>query len=105
VERLQKLLELQKSDPHDPFILYAIALEYQKFDLAKALQLLDELMHKHPDYLPTYYQAAVLYADSGNYEKAKATCEQGIEVAKSQNNQHARQELQNAYNNFLFEEG
>lgn len=102
--RLQQLLSFLEEDPDDPFTLYAIALEYQKMQDEKALYYFDKLLLEHPDYVATYYHAAQFYLDLGFKEKAEQTYTSGIEKAKSQQNALALRELQNAYNQYLFEE-
>ncbi len=103
-ERLRQLLDFLKEEPNDPFNLYAIATEYNATDPKKALEYYEVLLDKHADYLATYYHVAKLYADLEESEKAEATFKKGIALAQSQNESLALRELQNAYNEFLFEE-
>lgn len=103
-ERLQQLFTFLEEEPDDPFNLYAIALEYLKNQDEKALQYFEKLLQEHPDYVATYYHAAQLYLDLDMKEKAEQTYEKGIEKAKDQQNVLALRELQNAYNQYLFEE-
>ncbi|WPP51310.1 tetratricopeptide repeat protein [Catalinimonas niigatensis] len=102
--RLQQLFGFLEEDPHDPFTLYAIALEYQKLHDEKARHYFEKLLLEHPDYVATYYHAARFYLDLGLKEKAEQTYQLGIEKAKSQQNMLTLRELQNAYNQYLFEE-
>lgn len=102
--RLNQLLQFLKDDPDDPFLLYALALEYAKTDHSKALAYFEKLLDEHPDYIATYYHAARLYADLGEREKAEHAFDTGIEKAKAQQEALALRELQNAYNEFLFED-
>lgn len=101
--RLQQLQQFLKEEPNDPFLMYAIATEYQKTDSQKAKEQFEEVVAKHPDYLPTYYQLAQLYFDLQKAELAKQTYITGIALAKSQENDFTLRELKNAYQNFLFE--
>ena len=103
-ERIKKLLEYLKEDPDDPFLLYALALEYQKSDNLQAKKYFDQLLHDHPDYLGTYYQAGHFYEKSGKKDKALKIFEKGMAKAEAQNNHHILRELQEAYNNLLFDE-
>lgn len=102
--RLDQLKKFLKDDPNDPFTLYAIATEYRTEQPAEAKVYFDRLLAEHPDYLATYYHAALLYRDMENIEKAKSLIEAGIELAKKQENQLSLRELQNAYNELLFDE-
>lgn len=102
--RLQQLFGFLEEDPHDPFTLYAIALEFQKMQDEKAGHYFEKLLKEHPDYVATYYHAAHYYLEKGSKEKAVQIYQQGIEKAKSQQDMLALRELQNAYNQYLFEE-
>jgi len=101
--RLQKLLEFLKEDPNDPFTLYAIATEFVQSSPGKAKKYFDQLLQDHEDYIATYYHAAKLYDGLDKPEKAKGIFLKGIEIARNQGNSLALRELQNAYNEFLFE--
>jgi tetratricopeptide (TPR) repeat protein len=102
--RLQQLQKYFEEDPGDPFNIYAIAIEYNNFDKSKAKEYYDILLKDHPEYVPTYYHAALLYAESGQKDTASSIFEKGIAIAKTQNNLHALRELQSAFNNFLYED-
>ena len=103
-ERLDQLLNFLKDDPNDAFTIYAIATEYNATDPKKALGYYKLLLDAHADYLATYYHAAILYADLGESEFAESTFKKGIVLAQSKNESLALRELQNAYNEFLFED-
>jgi tetratricopeptide (TPR) repeat protein len=103
-DRLNQLFDFLKDDPNDAFTIYAIATEYSSTDSEKALEYYEVLLSQHAGYLATYYHVAILYADLGNNELAESTFKKGIALAQSQNESFALRELQNAYNEFLFEE-
>jgi tetratricopeptide (TPR) repeat protein len=103
-ERLDQLLDFLKDDPNDAFTIYAIATEYNASDPEKALEYYEKLLSQHADYLATYYHAAILYADLGKSEQAETTFKKGIALAQNKNESLALRELQNAYNEFLFED-
>lgn len=96
-ERIQQLIKFLEEEPEDEFIHYALALEYLKFDTAKAKAEFENLLTKHPSYLPTYYPAAHLLVEHGNVDEAEKLFLKGIELAKAQGNNKARMELQSAY--------
>ena len=102
-QRLKLLQEYLKNDPNDPFNLYAIATEYRDEAPQKALEYYEQLLTQHPDYLPTYYHAANLYAELNEGAKAEEIYNKGIALAKHQGNSLALRELQNALDEFLFE--
>ena len=103
-ERLTRLLNFLKEDPEDPFTLYAIATEYAKSDLSQARQYYEKLLTEQPNYVATYYHAAKLYQANGETTLAETTYQKGITIAQQQHDNLALRELQNAYNEFLFEE-
>ncbi len=101
---LEKLLGFYEEDPDDPFNLYALALEYQKFDATKALEMYNRLLAEHAEYLPTYYHAAQFFSSLEENSKAETTYRKGIELAANQQNSKAHQELSRAYRSFQDEQ-
>lgn len=93
VELLEKFIE---EDPSDPFNYYALAIEYQQIDPAKATELFEYLLTRHTDYLPVYYTTGIWYADIGHEAKAITTLTKGIEIAKVKSDFKALRELQSA---------
>ena len=102
-ERLKILLEDLEEEPNNPFNIYGVAMEYINKENEKAIVYLDRLLNEHPNYVPTYYHAASVYAELGKEEDAKATYEKGIEIAHHQHNMKAYDELRRAYRMFLDE--
>lgn len=102
--RIAQLEKFLQEDPFDPFTKYALALEHLDSNKEKSLELFEDLLKNHSEYVGTYYHAAALYAELGNRERAEAIYEKGIDVAKAQNEAHALRELQSAYTNFQFDE-
>jgi len=98
---LEKLLLFYEEDPGDPFNIYALALEYQKFDPLKAAEFFEMLLQKHPEYLPTYYHAAIFFANLDELEKADIIYKKGIKLAEESGNIKTHGELQRAYRMFL----
>jgi tetratricopeptide (TPR) repeat protein len=95
--RVNQLLKFLEESPDDPFIHYALALEYKATDPEHASRLFDHLMENYPDYLPTYYQAAQFLEAQGKIKEARQRYEQGIILATRQNNTGALKELKAAY--------
>lgn len=98
--RLDLLLQFYEEDPSDPFNAYALAMEYQNNDVQKAAEYFKLLLDKQPDYLPTYYHAAALFAEMDNAEYAEKLYQKGIQLALNQQNTKTYQELQRAYRAF-----
>jgi Tfp pilus assembly protein PilF len=103
-QRLAQLFKFLEEDKNDPFTLYAIALEFQTENPKKAMEYFEELLQNHADYTGTYYHAAKLYSFLGKKKAAEKVFLKGLEICKVQGEHHAFKELQNAYNEFLFEE-
>lgn len=102
--RIEQLQNFIKESPNDPFLLYALALEYKQNQSEEARKLFEQLLREHPSYLPTYYHAALLFARLGEDGRAQETFEAGIALAREQAERHALSELQNAYTNWQYGE-
>src|SRR5690242_7303774 len=101
--RLEQLKKFLDEDPHDPFNLYALALELSKADSAQAIDLFEKLMAEPETYLPTYYHADKLYETSANTDRAIAVYKKGIEQAKVQQQFKTLRELQSALDELIFD--
>ena len=101
--RISQLQKFIQEEPDNPFLIYALAMEYIGTvpDLTKTL--FDQLLKAHPSYLPTYYHAAGLYAEMGQRLRADKIYQNGIDLAKKTKDLHALKELRNAYSNFLMD--
>jgi len=102
-ERLTQLLKFYEEDPQDPFNIYALALEYLKTDLQQSRRFFEVLLSTHRDYLPTYYHAAQLYLTLDDKEKAITVLEDGMVLARRQQNAKTLRELQSVYDEVMFE--
>lgn len=97
--RLDKLLNFLESDPNDPFVLYALATEYNSVnDQEKAFEYYLKLVAEHPDYVGTYYHLGKLYEKTGNTDEGIKIYQKGMLAAKNKRDMHAFSELQGAYN-------
>lgn len=95
--RLKILLDLLASSPEDSFISFAIAKEYEKAGAdQEALAWYKKLVEMDENYVGTYYHLAKLLERQQCPEEALAVYDQGINIAKKINDQHALAELQNA---------
>ena len=102
--RIEQLQQFVNEDPTDPFNLYALALEYQKIDEHKALDIFNRLLSEHAEYVPTYYHLGKLYQGLTEVERALKVFEQGIEESRKQNDLKSLRELQAARQELLFED-
>lgn len=98
-QRIEMLKKLVLEDPKDPFYPYALALEYLKTQRSEALSILKGVMERHPDYLPTYYQAGLLSIEFGQLDEGQAILEKGIALAQQQNDRKALNELRSLLEN------
>lgn len=97
--RLNKLLEFLESDPNDPFVLYALATEYNSAnDTDHAFEYYLKLVSEHPDYVGTYYHLGKLYEKTNNNDEAIKIYQLGMAAARSKRDMHAFSELQGAFN-------
>ena len=71
-DRLIFMEEMLDTNPNDPFLLYAIAVENQTRGNNKETQrIFTKLVKEHPDYLPAYYQLGQMLESKGKFEKAE----------------------------------
>lgn len=95
--RLDQLKEFLKESPQDPFLKYALTMEYVKMqDNSLALAGFEDLVAEHGDYVGTYYHFGKFLEGQGEKDKAIEIYEKGIVVAQSKRNFHALGELKNA---------
>lgn len=94
---LENLLEFYREDPDDPFNVYALALEYQKYDTNESKKFFHILLENFPDYLPTYYVAAQFFLSIEEIKTAEKVLIKGIQLALDQQNTKSHQELIRAF--------
>ena len=102
-DRIRQLEKYYDEDPLDPFNLYALALEYLKENPARSGALFEKLLNVHSQYLPTYYHAAIFFAERNNKEKAVDVFEKGMLLAKKLGDTKTLRDLQSAYDELMFE--
>ncbi len=95
--RLEQLELLARKDPGDPFVQYAIALEYVSSNrLEEAAGILERLMEASPDYTAGYHQAGRVYEKLDRDDEARRCYEQGIVVAQRQGDAKDLDEMREA---------
>lgn len=95
--RLEQLELLARKDPGDPFVQYAIALEYVSSDrLEEAAGILERLMEASPDYSAGYHQAGRVYEKLDRDDEARRCYEKGIVVADRQGDTKDLEEMREA---------
>ena len=97
MDRLATLLDMERDKPDDPFLKYALAMEYLsqgKHSEAKAY--FAELIEHHPDYVATYYQYGKLEESAGNNAQAVSLYQTGIVKSLAVKDSKTARELQQA---------
>lgn len=95
---MSRRLQLEKmlaTDGNDPFLHYALALEFQKEgNHAAALEKLAEVVARFPNYVAAYFRQGQIFSEDGEPERAAAVLKQGIAVARTVGDLHAAGEMQ-----------
>ncbi len=103
MDRIEKLQEFLKTSPSDSFLLHALALEYIKTgEETRARQLFEEILHREPHYVGSYYHLAKLLERTGDTDEAVKVYEKGMEEAKKAGDNHAFNELRSAWEDLTF---
>ena len=92
--RIEQLRILEEESPNDDFVIYTIGLELLKSSTAEAETYFDKNHKLNPNYLANFYQLGKLKLELGKYDEAKIILEEGITLAKKDNNKHAQNELE-----------
>lgn len=101
--RLEMLHHCCEQEPQDPFNWYALATEYRKYNLDESIVYYEKVWNDFPEYIANYYHLASAYTEKEEIEKAKEVYEKGLKVLSKETEPKLWQELNNAYQNFLFE--
>jgi Tfp pilus assembly protein PilF len=96
-DRLEKLQAMLAKDASDPFLLFAVGMEYKKLkQTPQAVEWFRKTLAKDPGYCVAYHQAALAYEDAGDLELAKTTYREGIAAARQKGDHHAAEEMEAA---------
>jgi tetratricopeptide (TPR) repeat protein len=95
VTRLEKILAMLETEPHDTFLRYTLAMEYRKLGRSdESLEILGELAYRgEPKYVPAFFMAAQQFVELDRIEEARSYLRDGIDQARSQNDLHAAAEM------------
>jgi len=103
MDRIEKIREFLKQNPHDNFLNHALALEYIKLGRDEDARLLfEEILLRDPAYIGSYYHLAKLHERNESVEEAISVYEKGMEAAKKAGENHAYSELRSAYEELIF---
>jgi tetratricopeptide (TPR) repeat protein len=96
-DRIPKLKEMLLESPKDCFLWHALGLEHVKKDeIEQALEAFQQVINTDQSYVGTFYHLAKTYERLNDFTKAIEIYHKGIEIATSQKDMHARNELQMA---------
>ena len=97
MDRLTTLLTMARENPNDPFLIFALALEYKTGgNQAESRAYFERLVYEFPDYVPTYQQYGKMEEESGNLKAAVDLYSKGIEKARAKGDEKTARELQQA---------
>lgn len=99
MDRIEQLSAFIKESPNDPFLHYALTMEYVKLgDVDESRKGFDHMLANYPDYVGTYYHYGKFLEKQDEKGLAEKIYESGILVANKMRNRHAANELQGALN-------
>ena len=93
--RKQQLEEMLAVDPKDPFLRYALAMEYvSEGNDEEAVRCLQEMFQASPNYVAAYQQAGQALIRLSRPQEAGEVLRRGMATARSQGDLHAAEEMQ-----------
>jgi tetratricopeptide (TPR) repeat protein len=97
MDRLATLLTMARDKPNDPFLIFALALEYKTSgNQAESRVYCERLVCEFPDYVATYYQYGKMEEENGNFTRAIDLYSKGIQKARAAGDEKTARELQQA---------
>jgi tetratricopeptide (TPR) repeat protein len=99
---MSRIVELEKmldENPDDPFLIFALAKEYEKSEgTLQALLMYEHLVTNYPTYIATYYHYAKVLQKAGNKSEALLLLQKGIEEGTKAKEMHAVSEMRGLLN-------
>lgn len=103
--RIEQIKNFLKETPNDTFLNYALAIEYVAINKTnEAKEIFIKLIETNPEYSATYYHFGKLLLVENKKDEAIKIFENGIKIAKNNNETHAASELLSALNEILYDE-
>ncbi|MEM7812005.1 MAG: tetratricopeptide repeat protein [Planctomycetota bacterium] len=94
MSRRERIEQMLRDDPGDPFLRYALAQEFvSEGNPEEALKAFDALLADEPEHVPSYFQKAKVLNEEGETDDAVATLRAGIAVARRVGDDHAAGEM------------
>ena|ERR1700761_7447445 len=104
MDRIEKLKEFLRKEPHDSFTRHALAMEYMALgDDGAARALLEALLTDDPMAVGSYYQLGKLLERAGETNGALQCYERGMMAAREAGERRTLNELTAAYNDLADE--
>ncbi|HOA71844.1 MAG TPA: tetratricopeptide repeat protein [Phycisphaerae bacterium] len=95
--RLEQLQKMLTTDPEDPFLNFALAMEYVKVGRPDdALNQFNRVIELDRKYVPAYFQKANLLVSLGRHDEAKSVFSEALTVAEQAGDKHAAAEIREA---------
>lgn len=95
--RKELIFDMLLKEPNDVFLNYALAMEHLSSEEFKEAELqFKKVLTINSNYLPCFYQLGQVNEKLGNNNIALTYYKQGVDLAKSQNNNKALGELNEA---------
>jgi len=92
--RREKVEAMLAEQPHDSFLRYALAMEFDKEGAHdRSLELLGDLTRNTPPHVPAFFMAAQQLARLARVAEARTFLREGINAARQQGNTHAASEM------------
>lgn len=89
-------------NPDDPFLIYALAREYeQNAGTMQAFLMYEHLVTNHPGYIATYYHYAKLLFGAGNRNEAIKLVQLGIAKGLEEKDMHSVSEMKGLLANWI----
>ncbi len=102
MNRIEQLEAFLRESPEDPFLHYALTMEFVKLgDDVEAQNRFNAMITNYPDYVGTYYHFGKFLEKLNDRDAAEEVYRVGIQKATALRNHHAKGELLGALNMLL----
>jgi tetratricopeptide (TPR) repeat protein len=92
--RREKIEAMLQDEPHDQFLRYGLAIEYDnEARYEESLALFAGLAQDSPPHAQAFFRGAQLLVRLDRIDEARGMLREGIEVARQQGNSHAAGEM------------
>jgi tetratricopeptide (TPR) repeat protein len=93
MDRINRLIAMQAENTNDPFLIYAIGLEYNKLNQWSEADVWFSKLDHQPEYLPRYFHHGRCLLQLNRHSDAISVFEKGKEVAKRQGDYKTASEI------------